>query len=507
MTGRASGVLLHLTSLPGRFGIGDLGNEASAWLDWLQVAGQSIWQILPLGPPGQGDSPYDSQSAFAGNPLLISPQKIRELGLIDDDLPQETSSIHPRVDFPRVAKWKSGLLRMAWTRLATRSPADDLPRRLREWAESPEQRVWLEDWSHYAALKDRFSGQAWTTWPAAIRRRDPETVHQSRRQLADEIRYHEFVQFLFFEQFQDLRVRARERGIELLGDLPFYVAMDSCDVWTHPELFDLDEEGASLTVAGVPPDYFSETGQRWGNPIYRWDRLADEGYRWWLDRLGFQMGLVDRLRLDHFRGFAGYWQIPASEPTAVVGQWQTGPGYPFFAAVAQELGSLPFVAEDLGVITPDVGELRLRMGIPGMRVLQFAFDSPDSPHLPHRLSHDTALFTGTHDNDTAQGWITAIDPEIRQRALAYVGGTEESFHWQLLRSAQTSVADLVIAPIQDVLGLDGDHRMNTPGTVDGNWGWRLPEGQLTERLATDLRRLSEVTDRAPRPQTDSQSHS
>ena len=496
MTGRASGILLHPSSLPNPYGIGDIGVGATQFLDWLFEAGQTVWQILPLGPVGQGDSPYDAKSSFAGNPLLISLSDLQDQGLLTaSDLDSSICPFASPIDFAAVTDWKFRLLRRAWENRQTGLAPGDLTHRIRQWAHAPEQTPWLEDWILFAALKKKFDSRSWTEWPAALRDRNSGALQEAQVELSEEIRFQEFVQFLFFEQLYALRDQAQARGISLLGDLPFYVALDSCDVWTHRHLFDLDEPGNPLHVAGVPPDYFSVTGQRWGNPLYRWDRMADQGYAWWVERLASQLRLVDRLRLDHFRAFAGYWEIPATEPTAVVGQWRDGPGLPFFQVLKESMGPLPFVAEDLGMITSDVEELRDRLGIPGMRVLQFAFDSASSPHLPHNLSREVVLYTGTHDNDTAQGWIQVSEPGIRQRALDYVGGTAESFHWNLLRAAQTSIADLVVTPIQDVLGLDSSHRMNTPGTSLNNWGWRLPPGCLTEDLSCRLRRLTDLAAR------------
>lgn len=505
MARRASGVLLHPTALTSSYGIGDFGEGALNFLDWLAAAGQSIWQILPLGPVGHGYSPYDAKSSYAGNPDLISPTILLDHGLLDGpDLDEAVCPWTPRIDFESASRGKSHLLRKAWTRLQGQGAARELDSRLNDWTSQPDQASWLGDWALFAALKERFDDRAWTEWPVPLRNREATAIDTARQELAEEIRIHEFVQFLFFDQLGELRQQAREKGISLLGDLPFYVAMDSCDVWTRPDLFDLDDTGRPRTVAGVPPDYFSSTGQRWGNPIYRWDRLAEQGYGWWIDRLAAQLRLVDLLRLDHFRAFAGYWEIPAAQPTAAEGEWRKGPGMSFFEAVREQLGQLPFVAEDLGLITPDVEDLRAQLGIPGMRVLQFAFDSTESPHLPHNLPREVVLYTGTHDNDTAQGWVRSIEAPLRQRALDYLGGTQQTFHWDLLRTAQTSVADWVVTPIQDVLGLDGDHRMNTPGTASGNWAWRLPPDGLSDDLATRLRRITELSDRAPSGSTDSE---
>jgi len=498
MTTRASGVLLHPTSLANRHGVGDLGEGARRFLDWLHAAGQTIWQILPLGPVGHGDSPYDAKSSYAGNPLLVSLSDLESRGLLDGvDLDPAACPFADRIDYVAAGQWKNRLLRQAWDRLQQTDPAGELIDEIGKWSDAQEQALWLHDWTLFAALGQRFQNQAWTDWPAPLRDREQTAIDEARRELSEEIRYQEFVQFLFFEQLQGLRAYARDRHISLLGDLPFYVALDSCDVWTHPHLFDLDESGTPQHVAGVPPDYFSATGQRWGNPIYRWDRLAERGFAWWIDRLVAQLRLVDWLRLDHFRAFAGYWEVPATEPTAAKGQWRQGPGMAFFQVVRDQLGQFPFVAEDLGLITPDVEELRAQLGIPGMRVLQFAFDSADSPHLPHNLSRTVVLYTGTHDNNTAQGWVRSVEPNLRRRALDYLGGTLETFHWDLLRAAQTSVADWVVTPIQDVLGLDGAHRMNTPGTASGNWSWRLPLDALSDDLAMHLRRITELSGRAP----------
>ena len=498
MTQRASGVLLHPTCLAGRYGIGDFGESALIFLDWLQEAGQTVWQILPLGPVGQGHSPYDAKSSYAGNPLLIAlPDLVRRGLLVEDEIEPSSFPYSAHADFDLASRWKSGLLRRAWGRIEAGEDPTGQATELRRWIESPQQAQWLDDWTLFAALKTRFASRSWTDWPADLRQRASGALEQARTELTDEIRYQEFVQFLFFDQLAKLRSEAEKRGISLLGDLPFYVGQDSCDVWTHQHLFDLDESGLPRFVAGVPPDYFSATGQRWGNPTYRWDRLADQGYQWWIERLARQLVLVDRLRLDHFLAFAEFWEIPAAEPTAVSGRWRQGPGLPLFEAANASLGSLPFVAEDLGLITPDVEELRVQLGIPGIRVLQFAFDSPESPHLPHNLSPDVVLYTGTHDNDTARGWIESIAEDVRQRVFDYLGATTESFCWDLLRAAQTSIAELVITPIQDVAGLDGRHRLNTPGTTIENWSWRLPQDALTDELARKLRRITDLADRLP----------
>lgn len=498
MPRRASGILLHPTSLAGNFGIGDFGDDAYDFLQWLSLAGQSTWQVLPLGPPGLGNSPYLALSSFAGNPLLISPQRLEERGLLrPSDLRSRMIPSQNRVDFPAATAIKDELLRHCWKRFGDSGGSVELQTQYRQWCADPSQSRWLDDWSLYAAIRQDRGGQPWYEWPEALRWREPGELARIRQQLSDEIAYQSFLQFLFFQQWLDLHGEARRLGISILGDLPFYVAMDSCDVWVRPDLFDLDEEGQPLHVAGVPPDYFSSTGQRWGNPVYRWDRLLREDYAWWIDRLAFQLRLVDRVRLDHFRGFADYWEIPSREPTAEKGHWRPGPGREFFAAALSALGALPIVAEDLGVITEDVDELRESLQLPGMKVLQFAFDAPESPHLPHHLTPQTVLYTGTHDNDTAQGWIDGASDEVRQRALDYAGGNVDEMHWSLIRLAMTSTADLVIIPMQDVLGLGSTHRMNLPGTAEGNWGWRLPIAALDTAIAERLLRLTVVSGRQP----------
>lgn len=498
MAKRASGVLLHPSSLPGRFGIGDFGDCAVTFLDWLEQAGQTVWQILPLGPVGQGNSPYDAQSSFAGNFLLIDPMGLHRWDLItaetlrSAEVPEST-----QIDFCSVGASKHRLLRQAWQNLEALDAASTLRETLSSWVNDPDQRTWLDSWSLYAALKHHYGGQSWFDWPSEIRQRQQGALEQARNDLAEEIRFQQFVQFVFFSQWNRLRSEARSRRITLLGDLPFYVAMDSCEVWAQPDLFDLDEAGGARTVSGVPPDYFSETGQRWGNPTYRWDRMADQGYQWWIERLQYQLNLVDRLRLDHFRGFAAYWAIPGDHETAANGEWIPGPRNALFDAVGASLGGLPFVAEDLGVITPDVDQLRVELRLPGMKVLQFAFDSDESPHLPHRLTTDTVLYTGTHDNNTAQGWFQALSSDIQQRVLTYVGEGAERVHWSLFRVAQTSVANLTVTPAQDLAGLDERCRMNTPGTTEGNWGWRLLSETLTPDLAVAAQHLTSMAGRTP----------
>ena len=492
---RSSGILLHPTSLPGPFGIGDLGPEADAFVTFLADAGQSWWQVLPLGPTGFGNSPYQSHSSFAGNPLLISPELLAE----DSWLRPDDWSGYPElsstwVDFDSVASAKGLLLRRAFDRFAAGSDAgEDFE------AFAKLSAHWLDTYALYIALKEHHGGKPWYDWEPGLAGQRPEALARAREELAGEIRFHQFVQFAFARQWSRLRALCRSRGVRLIGDLPIFVSLDSADVWSRPDLFELDERGRPLSVAGVPPDYFSETGQLWGNPVYRWDVHAAEDYAWWITRLKASMAQVDLLRIDHFRGFEAYWSVPADAPTAATGRWLPGPGADFFRAVRESFGSLPFIAEDLGVITPEVEALRDRFGMPGMRVLQFAFGDDDkaNDYLPFSYIPHCVAYTGTHDNDTTVGWFTGsggqttqsmeVKEAERQFVLRYAGTSGEEIHWDLIRMALASVADTAIAPMQDVLGLGSEARMNLPGRASGNWGWRYRADQLDpiagERLA------------------------
>jgi len=498
---RRAGLLLHPTSLPGPFGVGDLGPGAESFLDWAVTAGVGLWQVLPLTAPGEGNSPYTALSAFAGNPLLISPERLIEDRLLSpaalEHVPQFPAD---RVDFPAVGRWKEGLLREAWARFRRRGPAAQRDRH-RVFA-ADDRHTWLGDWELYSALKARHGGLPWHAWPAPLARRDPAALDAARDELVAETGYHRFVQFVFFSQWGRLRGAAAQRGIRLLGDLPIYVAHDSADVWANQELFDLDKKGMPRHVAGVPPDYFSQTGQLWGNPLYRWDRMAADGYRWWIDRLRGSLELTDLVRVDHFRAFASYWQVPAGAATAAAGTWVPGPGQAFFTALRGGLGGLPIVAEDLGVITADVDALRESARLPGMKVLQFAFDEEDSLHLPHHHPERSVVYTGTHDNDTTLGWYGTLDRTARERFAEYLGRDGEGAHWQLIRAAYTSTSELAVVPMQDVLGLGSDARMNVPGRAEGNWSWRVPPGEPRGDLPERLRRLARVSGRLPPPRDD-----
>jgi len=500
---RSSGILLHPTSLPGRFGIGDLGSAAYRWTDFLSESGQKLWQVLPLGPTGYADSPYACLSAFAGNPLLISPERLveqRDLSTADlDGVP--AFSTH-RVDYGAVIEWKMPLLQKA----AGRFLAEASPERQAAFAGfCHENEAWLDDLALFMAAKRHHDNVIWYQWEHDIALRRPDAIAAWREQLAEAIAIERVLQFLFFEQWLALKRYANERGIQIIGDVPIFVAHDSADVWAHPELFTLDEDGRALTIAGVPPDYFSETGQRWGNPLYRWDVMAERDYAWWVARMRAILRTVDIVRIDHFRGFAAYWEIPASEPTAVHGRWVPGPRAAVFEAIERALGKLPILAEDLGVITPEVIELRERFGFPGMKILQFAFDEEalhasfgdytHNPFLPHNYAPGFVVYTGTHDNDTALGWFRSCSPEERQKAMDYLGCDEQAFHWTLIRAAMASVADIAMVPLQDVLGLGSEARMNLPGTIGDNWTWRYEDGALTEELAAGLADMVKLYER------------
>ena len=490
---RTAGILLHPTSLPGRYGIGDLGDELIAFLDWARDAGMKIWQLLPLNPPGYGNSPYGCHSSYAGNPLVISPDRLVRDGLLPEDALEGIPKFpDDRVDFDRVATFKNDLLRQSWEHFNKHAREDH------HYAQKrfQEDNKWLDDWAIYAALKKRHNDARWTEWPLPIAVRDPAAMAVAKKELATEIRYQKYIQFLFFRQWAGIREAADARGIDILGDVPIYVASDSADVWANPELFQLDANGEPTVVAGVPPDYFSETGQRWGNPLYRWDVLREKKYRWWVSRFRAALRFADIVRIDHFRGFAAYWEIPATEPTAIQGRWMPGPGRPLFDAVRAALGDLPLIAEDLGFITPEVHELRRAIGVPGMKILQFAFTKVNSPHLPHCYDPMTVVYTGTHDNDTARGWYATTSPEERKLVEMYLGiNGEGPIEWALMRAAFTSVAQTAIVPAQDVLGLGSEARMNRPGDGDENWSWRCLPGALTAEHAERLRRLAEITGR------------
>jgi 4-alpha-glucanotransferase len=488
---RAAGILLHPTSLPGPHGCGDIGPSAYRFVDWLAAARQKLWQVLPLSPTGFGNSPYAAASAFAGNPLLISIEALRDDGLLsDDDISAVPSFPHEQVSFVESSVWKNDLLRRAYGRLLTPGCAAHTEPFERFRAE---QAGWLDDYALFMALREAHDGRVWTAWGAAIRAREPAAMADARRDLADEIAFQQFAQYLFDKQWGALRGYCAERDVRILGDIPIFVAHDSADVWANQRLFALDAAGEPEVVAGVPPDYFSATGQRWGNPLYRWDVLAAEGYRWWIERFRATLRQVDLVRIDHFRGFESYWEIPATHPTAEQGRWATGPGIALFEALRAALGEAVVVAEDLGTITPAVDALRRASGAPGMRVLQFAFgDDARNPYLPHNYAPDTVVYTGTHDNDTTAGWYATLDERARYNLLTYLARNGEDIVHDLIRLAYMSVADTAIVPMQDVLGLGNEARMNLPGRPEANWSWRLPPDGLHEADAAWLAGLVET---------------
>jgi len=448
-----------------------------------------MWQVLPLGPTGYGSSPYALLSAFAGNPLLISPERLLEDDLLaPPDLGDAPVGREDRVDYGAVIPWKSKLLRASYERYERVASAT---LRAEFAAFGAAQAGWLDEYALFMALKDKHDGVAWTRWAAPYTRRDPEALAETRETLADEIALHRYAQFLFYRQWGAIRKETRKRGISIIGDLAIFVAHDSADVWANQRYFKLDRRGEPLVVAGVPPDYFSPTGQRWGNPIYRWDALAADGYAWWIARARHALELADIVRLDHFRGFEAHWEIPTDMPTAEGGRWVVGPGAALFMAIQGALGAAPFIAEDLGVITPAVEALRERFGFPGMRVMQFGFDTgAKSQHLPHHASANSVLYTGTHDNDTSAGWFATLKQRQRAYTLRYLNTDAAHIPMAMIRAAQASVAQLVIAPLQDVLGLGSEARMNFPSHTDGNWEWRCPERLLTDGIANQLARFA-----------------
>lgn len=492
--GRTSGVLLHITSLPGRYGIGELGPEALRFADWLAAAGQRVWQILPIGPVGHGESPYQVFSALAGNPLLISLDTLVERGWLSaGDIGRVPRFAQARVEFERVIPWKTKLLHRAFRTFrehAIQAESDQFKtfHEKNGW--------WLDDYARFMALKELHHDAVWTEWNREV------TPSQ------DDLDYHKFLQYEFFRQWDALKEYCADRHIRLMGDLAIYVAHDSVDVWTHPDLFQLDERGNPTVVAGVPPDYFSATGQRWGNPIYRWDHMAATGFRWWVNRMRAALRMFDAVRIDHFRGFEAYWEVPARDATAENGRWVKGPGSELFRALEGELGPLPVVAENLGVITPEVEALRREFDFPGMAVLQFAFGTDDQARSfrPHNHVRNLVAYTGTHDNDTAIGWwrsqpgdstrSTQDIEEERERARAYLATNGHRMNWVLIQSLMMSVADTVLYPMQDVLGLGSEARMNTPATLRGNWRWRCRADALTAELAERLRRMVELYERS-----------
>lgn len=498
LSSRCSGILLHPTSLPGKFGVGDLGSDAHHFIDFLAESGQQLWQILPLGPTGYGNSPYMSYSAMAGNPLLISPERLQQDGLLNeadfDGLPE-----FPRhsVDYDRVIQFKLPLLRKAADRFrqqATPAQKDQF----QEFCDG--KAYWLDDFALFMAIKRDQNGAGWHTWSQEIAKRDPEALEQCRQRLADEIFLEKFLQFEFFRQWSDIKHYANSKGIQIIGDIPIYVAQDSADVWANPKNFCLDEEtNEPALMAGTPPDFFSETGQLWGNPVYNWEYLQQSNFRWWIQRFHVMLDYVDLIRIDHFVGFESFWAIPQGAADAREGEWIKAPGADFFKALRQELGTLPVLAEDLGTVTPEVEALRDQFEFPGMKILQFAFGGDaKNPYLPFNFKRNFVVYTGTHDNDTTFGWYEQLQDHERNNILTYLGGVSpEGIHWDMIRLAFSSIANLAIVPLQDVLGLGTESRMNFPGKQDGNWGWRYQAEALTPEIGDRLKHLTQFFGRAP----------
>jgi 4-alpha-glucanotransferase len=493
MNKRGSGILLHITSLPSQYGIGDLGSSAYRFVDFLKAAGQRYWQILPLNPSNTyvGSSPYASYSAFAGNPLLISPELLVTDGLLQQDELDHSPMPDHKVDYRKVIEFKTRILQAAYDRHM-------LTGRLRPEFEDfcDLNELWLDDFALFVALKQHFDETYWLEWEPAIRDRQPATIKKMKEQLSNRVLRAKFYQFLFFRQWFSLKSYCEHKGIEIVGDVPIYVSSDSSDVWAHPEFFKLDEEKNPIYVSGAPPDYFSETGQRWGSPVYNWDLLEKTGFSWWLNRVGHNLNLFHRVRLDHFRGFIAYWEIPAEEETAVNGKWVDAPGAKLFQAIKERYPGAMIIAEDLGVITDEVREVMNRFKFPGMKILQFAFgaDMPTNPYIPHNYTTtNCVVYTGTHDNNTTQGWYAAeASPENKANLAEYLGNDVrvESLHWDMIRIAAGTIAEIMIVPMQDFLGLGADTRMNTPQIGEGNWQWRVLTDQLSEELVKKIARIT-----------------
>lgn len=505
---RKAGVLLHPTSLPGRFGIGDLGPECRRFLDWMQEAGLGIWQVLPLGPTGFGDSPYQCFSAFAGNPLLVSPEELVADGLLFEADLHSPHFPQNRVDYGPVIEWKTHLLRLVFSRFQ-KSGSPSMHKEFDAFKKRPDVKVWLDDYALFRVCKDLHSGVSWDQWTPQLRTREAKALAKVKRQEANRIEFHRFCQFLFFRQWEAIRAIAHNHGISIVGDAPIYVAYDSADTWANQEFFLLDEQGLPTSVAGVPPDYFSTTGQLWGNPLYDWDRMAADNYKWWIARMRSIFSMVDYVRLDHFRGFMGFWAVPFGEKTAINGRWRRGPGSRFFKVLKRKFPDLPIIAEDLGEITPDVTEVRDEYNLPGMRIVQFAFGSvcsdplipdPSSDFLPHNHVRNCVVYTGTHDNDTTVGWWRHTStPEERHVMRVYLATDGNAPHFDLIRATLHSVANTAIIPMQDFLGLDSNARMNWPGRAEGNWSWRLRPDQLNWDLAHWVRSLTLLSQRCSNP--------
>jgi len=493
---RSSGILFHPTSLPGKYGIGTLGKEAYAFIDFLKKSRQKLWQIFPLGPTGYGDSPYQSFSSFAGNPYLIDFDLLIEAHLLSEEDLRDVffGDNEEYIDYGAIYNQKYPLLRKAYENFKS-SDNHEMKENLEHFKR--ENASWLNDYSLYISLKNHFNGLPWNEWAHDIKNREHGAMEHYRNELADDIEYHNFIQFLFFKQWGDVKRYANENGIKIIGDIPIFVAADSSDAWANPEIFLFDEERKPVKVAGVPPDYFSATGQLWGNPLYNWQKLKETNYSWWVERVRANLSTCDIIRIDHFRGFEAYWAVPYGDDTAINGQWEPGPGIDLFNAIKSQLGELPIIAEDLGLMTQGVIDLREATGFPGMKILGFAFDSgEENDYLPHTYTKNCVVYTGTHDNDTLIGWFQKAKEEDRQFARDYLNSrSDDEIHWDAIRGAWSSVASMAISPVQDVLGLGSEARINTPGVAAGNWQWRLRHGVLTDELAERIAKLTRVYSR------------
>ena len=493
---RSSGILFHPTSLPGKYGIGTLGKEAYAFIDFLKKSKQKLWQIFPLGPTGYGDSPYQSFSSFAGNPYLIDFDLLIEAHLLSEEDLKDIffGDNEEYIDYGAIYNQKYPLLRKAYENFKS-SDNSEMKGSLENFKR--ENSSWLNDYSLYISLKNHFNGLPWNEWAQDIKNREDGAMHHYRSELADDIEYHNFIQFLFFKQWGDVKRYANENGIKIIGDIPIFVAADSSDAWANPEIFLFDEERKPVKVAGVPPDYFSATGQLWGNPLYNWEKLKETNYSWWVERVRANLSTCDIIRIDHFRGFEAYWAVPYGDDTAINGQWEPGPGIDLFNAIKSQLGELPIIAEDLGLMTQGVIDLREATGFPGMKILGFAFDSgEENDYLPHTYTKNCVVYTGTHDNDTLVGWFQKAKEEDRQFARDYLNSrSDDEIHWDAIRGAWSSVACMAISPVQDFLGLGSEARINTPGVASGNWQWRLKQGVLTNELAERIAKLTKIYSR------------
>ena len=493
---RSSGILFHPTSLPGKYGIGTLGKEAYAFIDFLKKSRQKLWQIFPLGPTGYGDSPYQSFSSFAGNPYLIDFDLLIEAHLLSEEDLRDVffGDNEEYIDYGAIYNQKYPLLRKAYENFKS-SDNHEMRENLEHFKR--ENSSWLNDYSLYISLKNHFNGLPWNEWAHDIKNREHGAMEHYKNELADDIEYHNFIQFLFFKQWGDVKRYANENGIKIIGDIPIFVAADSSDAWANPEIFLFDEERKPVKVAGVPPDYFSATGQLWGNPLYNWQKLKETNYSWWVERVRANLSTCDIIRIDHFRGFEAYWAVPYGDDTAINGQWEPGPGIDLFNAIKSQLGELPIIAEDLGLMTQGVIDLREATGFPGMKILGFAFDSgEENDYLPHTYTKNCVVYTGTHDNDTLIGWFQKAKEEDRQFARDYLNSrSDNEIHWDAIRGAWSSVANMAISPVQDFLGLGSEARINTPGVAAGNWQWRLKHGVLTDELAERIAKLTKVYSR------------